>query len=124
MSNEPTPMNINIPNNPRVLGKRKGGVSSYNRAKKRRDLSMVADVERITTDKVTIRLPRAIIKELKTVNAISSERRIEYAGKNNFDTSKSNYPQVKFNVPNRYTCYERAHILGEIIEHIKNYYIM
>ena len=123
MSNEPTPMNINIPNNPRVLGKRKGGVSSYNRAKKRRDLSMVADVERITTDKVTIRLPRAIIKELKTVNAISSERRIEYAGKINFDTSKSNYPQVKFNVPNRYTSYERAHISGEIIELIKNYYI-
>src|SRR6056300_1921420 len=123
MSNEPTPMNINIPNNPRVLGKRKGAVSSYNRAKKRRDLSMVADVERITTDKVTIRLPRAIIKELKTVNAISSERRIEYAGKINFDTSKSNYPQVKFNVPNRYTSYERARISGEITELIKNYYI-
>src|SRR6056300_1773663 len=123
MSNEPTPMNINIPNNPRVLGKRKGGVSPYNRAKKRRDLSMVADVERITTAKVTIRLPRAIIKELKTVNAISSERRIEYAGKINFDTSKSNYPQVKFNVPNRYTSYERARISSEITELIKNYYI-
>ena len=65
MSNEPTPMNINIPNNPRVLGKRKGGVSSYNRANKRRDLSMVADVERITTDKVTIDCHEPSLKNSK-----------------------------------------------------------
>ena len=127
----PVPMNtdntkpkyLNIPNNKRVLGKRKGGVSSYNRAKKRGDLSMVADVERITLDKVTIRLPRAIIKDLKRMNATSSAERVEYAGKINFRTSVTNDPQVKFNVPNRYTSQERARISGEITNLIRNYYI-
>ena len=129
--NGPVPMNINntrpkylnIPKNDRVLGKRKGGVSAYNRAKKRRDLSMVADVERITSDKVNIRLPRTVVNELKTVNAISSADRIEYAGKINFETSKNNFPQVKFNLPNRLTSQDRSRISIEIVDLIKNYYI-
>lgn len=124
--NGPVPMNINrlnIPSNKRILGKRKGGVSSYNRAKKRRDLTMVADVERITPDKVNIKIPKTIINELKRVNANSSFQRIEYAGKINFETSKSNYPQIKFNIPNRYTSYQRNRISGEITDLIKNYYI-
>lgn len=124
--NTATPMNINrlnIPTNRKVLGKRKGGVSSYNRAKKRRDLSMVADVSRITSDKVNITLPRSIVTELKRVNAISSEERIEYAGKIGFETSKNNYPQVRFNSLNRLTSYERNRISGEIVSLIKGYYI-
>jgi hypothetical protein len=137
MSNGPTPMNINntavpmninslFPNNTNrksILGKRKGGVSSYNRAKKRGDLSMIADVERITTDKVNIRLPRAIINELKRINQLSSTERIEYAGKINFDTSRNGNPQVKFNAPNRMTSGQRDRISGEITELIRNYYI-
>ena len=59
---------------------------------------MVADVERITPDKVNIKIPKTIINELKRVNANSSFQRIEYAGKINFETSKSNYPQIKFNI--------------------------
>jgi len=117
------PKYLNIPNNKRVLGKRKGGVSSYNRDSKRRDLSMIADVERITTDKVNIRLPRAIINELKRINQLSSIERIEYAGKINFDTSRNGNPQVKFNAPNRMTSGQRDRISGEITELIKNYYI-
>jgi len=119
-------MNINtlhVPSNRRILGKRKGGVSSYDRAKKRRDLSIVADVTRITADKVNITLPRVIVNELKTVNAISSKNRIEYAGKINFETSKNNYPQIRFNLPNRLTSYERGRISSEISDMIKSYYI-
>ncbi|QIG59646.1 hypothetical protein [Dishui Lake phycodnavirus 3] len=122
----PNWMNINtlrIPTNRRVLGKRKGGVSSYDRAKKRNDLSIVADVTRITADKVNIKLPRVIVNELKTVNAVSSTDRIEYAGKINFETSKNNYPQVRFNLPNRLTSHERGRISGEVTNLIKDYYI-
>lgn len=123
--NGPVPMNINRLNIPQksILGKRKGGVSSYNRARKRPDLSMVADVDRITTDKVNIKLPRVIINELKRVNAISSQERVEYAGKINFETSKNGFPQVKFNLPNRLTSQERNRISSEIIKLITSYYI-
>jgi hypothetical protein len=128
INNTAVPMNINslFPNNTNrksILGKRKGGVSSYNRAKKRTDLSMVADVERITNDKVNIRLPKTIINELKRINAVSSSQRIEYAGKISFDTSRNGNPQVKFNAPNRMTSGERDRISSEITELIKNYYI-
>ena len=128
INNTAVPMNINSlfsnnTNRKSILGKRKGGVSSYNRAKKRTDLSMVADVERITNDKVNIRLPKTIINELKRINAVSSSQRIEYAGKISFDTSRNGNPQVKFNAPNRMTSGQRDRISGEITELIKNYYI-
>ena len=128
INNTAVPMNINSlfsnnTNRKSILGKRKGGVSSYNRAKKRTDLSMVADVERITNDKVNIRLPKTIINELKRINAVSSSQRIEYAGKISFDTSRNGNPQVKFNAPNRMTSGERDRISSEITELIKNYYI-
>jgi hypothetical protein len=53
INNTAVPMNINslFPNNlnrKSILGKRKGGVSSYNRASKRRDLSMISDPERLS----------------------------------------------------------------------------
>ena len=112
-------MNINnrlgIPSNRTVLGKRRRGVSSYNRAKKRRDMSMVADVSRITPDKVNITLPRRIVNELKMINAISSKERFEYAGKIDFKTSTNNSPKVRFNLPNRLTSHKRNLIVSKRI---------
>lgn len=133
MSNGPTPMNINSGNHliPRnmmnvntiresMLGKRKGGQSGYERANKRRDLSMIADVGRISSDKVNIRLPIQIVEELKRVNELSSAQRYEYAGKIDFKVGNG---EVKFNTPNRYTSYERNRISSEIVGMIRNYYI-
>ena len=121
--NNTKPKYLNIPTNKSVLGKRKGGVSSYTRSRKRRDLSMVADIRRVANEKVTVRLPRVIINELKRVNFISSQQRIEYAGKINFEASKNNHPQIKFNLPNRLTSHLRAQISVEILKLIKDYYI-
>lgn len=124
--NESEPMNINkrlgIPNNIVVTGKRKRN-NSNSRPSKRRDLSMVADVLRISTDKVNITLPRPIVNDLKTINAISSKERIEYAGKIDFKTSTNNSPKVRFNLPNRLTSYERARISNELAPLITGYYI-
>jgi sulfur relay (sulfurtransferase) DsrC/TusE family protein len=121
--NNTKPKYLNIPTNKSVLGKRKGGVSSYTRSRKRRDLSMVADIRRVTNEKVTVKLPRVIVNELKKANVVSSRDRIEYAGKINFEKSKNNHPQVKFNLPNRLTSHLRGEISIEIIKLIKDYYI-
>ena len=53
-------MNINTITNS-MLGKRKADKTIYERAKKRKDLSMIAEVGRITNDRVNIRLPKRII---------------------------------------------------------------
>lgn len=138
-----TPMNINsgnrtiadhlIPRNAMnintiresMLGKRKNGRTVYEsmRPNKRTDLSMIAEVGKITTDKVNIRLPKSIVNELKRLNDISSIQRYEYAGKIDFNLSKNGNSQIKFNVPSRLTSHERGRISAEIVGLIKNYYI-
>ena len=124
--NEATAMNINkrlgIPNNITVTGKRKRN-NSYNKPIKRRDMSMVADVSRISTDKVNITLPRRIVNDLKMINAKSSKERVEYAGKIDFKTSTNNYPQVRFNLPNQLTSHQRGLISNELASLITGYYV-
>jgi len=124
--NEATAMNINnrlgIPNNIAVTGKRKRN-NSNNKPIKRRDMSMVADVSRISTDKVNITLPRRIVNDLKMINAKSSQERVEYAGKIDFKTSTNNYPQVRFNLPNQLTSHQRGLISNELASLITGYYV-
>ena len=124
--NEATAMNINkrlgIPNNIAVTGKRKRN-RSHNKPIKRRDMSMVADVSRISTDKVNITLPRRIVNDLKMINAKSSQERVEYAGKIDFKTSTNNYPQVRFNLPNQLTSHQRGLISNELASLITGYYV-
>jgi hypothetical protein len=124
--NEAVPMNINkrlgIPNNIAVTGKRKRN-NSNNKPIKRRDMSMVADVSRISTDKVNITLPRRIVNDLKMINAKSSQERVEYAGKIDFKTSINNYPQVRFNLPNQLTSHQRGLISNELASLITGYYV-
>lgn len=124
--NEATAMNINnrlgIPNNIAVTGKRKRN-NSNNKPIKRRDMSMVADVSRISNDKVNITLPRRIVNDLKMINAKSSQERVEYAGKIDFKTSTNNYPQVRFNLPNQLTSHQRGLISNELASLITGYYV-
>ena len=124
--NEATAMNINkrlgIPNNITVTGKRKRN-RSHNKPIKRRDMSMVADVSRISADKVNITLPRRIVNDLKMINAKSSQERVEYAGKIDFKTSTNNYPQVRFNLPNQLTSHQRGLISNELASLITGYYV-
>ena len=124
--NEATAMNINkrlgIPNNIAVTGKRKRN-RSHNKPIKRRDMSMVADVSRISKDKVNITLPRRIVNDLKMINAKSSQERVEYAGKIDFKTSTNNYPQVRFNLPNQLTSHQRGLISNELASLITGYYV-
>lgn len=119
-----SPMNINkrlgIPNNIAVTGKRKRN-NSHNKPIKRRDMSMVADVSRISKDKVNIILPRRIVNDLKMINAKSSQERIEYAGKIDFKTSTNN--KVRFNLPNQLTSHQRGLISHEIASLITGYYV-
>lgn len=122
--NEATAMNINnrlgIPNNIAVTGKRKRN-NSNNKPIKRRDMSMVADVSRISTDKVNITLPRRIVNDLKMINAKSSQERVEYAGKIDFKTSTNN--KVRFNLPNQLTSHQRGLISNELASLITGYYV-
>jgi len=115
-------MNINTITNS-MLGKRKADKTIYERAKKRKDLSMIAEVGRITNDRVNIRLPKRIIDELKRINILSSKERYEYAGKISFETSRTGSNEVKFNTPGRLTSKERGRISATIVDLIKNYYI-
>lgn len=115
-------MNINTIQNS-MLGKRKVGKSAYERADKRTDLSMVAEVGRITNNRVNIRLPRRIVDELKRINNLSSTKRYEYAGRINFEPSRTGSMEVKFNTPGRLTSQERGQISTAIFALIKNYYI-
>lgn len=84
---------------------------------------MVADVSRISTDKVNITLPRRIVNDLKMINAKSSQERVEYAGKIDFKTSTNNYPQVRFNLPNQLTSHQRGLISNELASLITGYYV-
>lgn len=122
--NEATAMNINkrlgIPNNITVTGKRKRN-RSHNKPIKRRDMSMVADVSRISADKVNITLPRRIVNDLKMINAKSSQERVEYAGKIDFKTSTNN--KVRFNLPNQLTSHQRGLISNELASLITGYYV-
>ena len=122
--NEATPMIINkrlgIPNNIAVTGKRKRN-NSHNKPIKRRDMSMVADVSRISAEKVNITLPRRIVNDLKTINAKSSQERVEYAGKIDFKTSTNN--KVRFNLPNQLTSHQRGLISNELASLITGYYV-
>ena len=119
-----TAMNINkrlgIPNNIAVTGKRKRN-RSHNKPIKRRDMSMVADVSRISKDKVNITLPRRIVNDLKMINAKSSQERVEYAGKIDFKTSTNN--KVRFNLPNQLTSHQRGLISNELASLITGYYV-
>jgi len=103
-----------------MLGKRKGGKTGYERAKKRTNLSMIAEVGRITNEKINIRLPINVVNDLERINNLSSIERYEYAGKINFEGNNS---QVKFNAPTRLTSRNRGKISSEIVNLIKNYYI-
>ncbi len=122
--NEATAMNINkrlgIPNNITVTGKRKRN-RSHNKPIKRRDMSMVADVSRVSKDKVNITLPRRIVNDLKMINAKSSQERVEYAGKIDFKTSTNN--KVRFNLPNQLTSHQRGLISNELASLITGYYV-
>jgi hypothetical protein len=57
-------MNINTITNS-MLGKRKANKTIYERAKKRKDLTMIAEVGRITNDRVNIRLPKILLMNSK-----------------------------------------------------------
>src|SRR5210317_811189 len=115
-------MNINTITNS-MLGKRKADKTIYERAKKRKDLTMIAEVGRITNDRVNIRLPKRIVDELKRINILSSVQRYEYAGKISFETSRTGSNEVKFNTPGRFTSHERGMISAAIVGLIKDYYI-
>lgn len=115
-------MNINKINNS-MLGKRKAEKTIYERAKKRKDLTMIAEVGRITNDRVNIRLPKRVIDELKSINNLSSIQRYEYAGKISFETSRTGSNEVKFNTPGRFTSHERGKVAASIVNLIRNYYI-
>jgi hypothetical protein len=115
-------MNINTITNS-MLGKRKANKTIYERAKKRKDLTMIAEVGRITNDRVNIRLPNRIVDELKRINNLSSIQRYEYAGKINFETSRNGSNEVKFNTPGRFTSKERGRVSAVIVSLIKDYYI-
>tara|TARA_R110002153_G_scaffold131831_3_gene280843 strand:+ start:336 stop:1136 length:801 start_codon:yes stop_codon:yes gene_type:complete len=117
-------MNINTVRSG-MLGKRKrvnnrNNVS--NRPQKRTDLSMIAEVGKVTPDKINIRLPRRIVNELRDLNKKSSRNRWEYAGKIEFRPNP-NKSMVKFNNPQRFTSQLRNAITSETYQLLYDSYI-
>jgi len=119
----PNMMNINTVR-PSMLGKRKrlNNRNASNRPPKRTDLSMIAEVGKITPDRINIRLPRRIVNELQALNKKSSRNRWEYAGKIEFRPNP-NKTMVKFNNPQRLTSQLRGAITAETYQLLYNSYI-
>ena len=119
----PNMMNINTVR-PSMLGKRKrlNNRNASNRPPKRSDLSMIAEVGKITPDRINIRLPRRIVNELRALNKKSSRNRWEYAGKIEFRPNQ-NKTMVKFNNPQRLTSQLRGAITAETYQLLYNSYI-
>jgi hypothetical protein len=64
-----------------MLGKRRRVPSNYTpvaNSAKRKDLEMVAKVVRVSNTRATIQLPKRVIKELRTINNLSTLKRWEY----------------------------------------------
>ena len=115
-------MNVNrVPS--AILKKRKRNTrNNGGRKPKRADLSMVAEIGKVSNDKLNIRLPKRIVKELRDLNDKSSRDRWEYGGKIEFRPN-SNRTMVKFNNPNRLTSQLRDQITRETFQMIQNSYI-
>ena len=108
-----------------MLGKRKrvnNLDNASNRPRKRSDLAMVAEIDRVNSDTVNIRLPRRVVNELKFLNKKSSIERWEYAGKIEFRPN-ANGTMVKFNNPGRFTSQQRAAISPETYALLYDSYI-
>ena len=107
-----------------VLGKRKrrNNPNASNRPPKRSDLSMVAEVLKISPNIIKIQLPRRIIKELKALNKKSSRNRWEYAGKIMFNPNTTT-SMVRFNNPEQHTSQLRNRISAETFQQLQNSYI-
>lgn len=106
-----------------MLGKRRRVPSNYipvANSAKRKDLEMVAKVVRVSNTRATIQLPKRVIKELRTINNLSTLKRWEYGGKIDF-VSDGN--RVKFNVPTRFTSQQRTQVSGHIVGLFSNSYI-
>ena len=115
-------MNINTPPSA-ILKKRKRNTrNNTGRTPKRIDMSMIAEIGKVSNDKLNIRLPRRIVKELKVLNDKSSRDRWEYGGKIEFRPN-SNRTMVKFNNPNRLTSQLRAEISTDTFQMMQNSYI-
>ena len=120
----PNMMNINTVRSG-MLGKRKrvnNRNNASNRPQKRTDLSMIAEVGKVTSDKINIRLPRRIVNELRDLNKKSSRNRWEYAGKIEFRPNP-NKSMVKFNNPQRFTSQLRNAITSETYQLLYDSYI-
>jgi hypothetical protein len=120
----PNMMNINTVR-PGMLGKRKrvnNRNNASNRPQKRADLSMIAEIGKVTPDKINIRLPRRIVSELRDLNKKSSRNRWEYGGKIEFRPN-TNGSMVKFNNPQRFTSQLRNAISTETFQLMQNTYI-
>jgi hypothetical protein len=116
-------MNINTVR-PSMLGKRKrmNNRNASNRPPKRADLSMIAEIGKVTPDKFNIKLPRRIVSELRDLNKKSSRNRWEYGGKIEFRPN-TNGSMVKFNNPQRFTSQLRNAISAETFQLMQNTYI-
>jgi hypothetical protein len=117
-------MNINTVR-PGMLGKRKrvnNRNNASNRPQKRADLSMIAEIGKVTPDKINIKLPRRIVNELRDLNKKSSRNRWEYAGKIEFRPNP-NKSMVKFNNPQRFTSQLRNAITSETYQLLYDSYI-
>ena len=119
----PNMMNINTVR-PSMLGKRKrmNNRNASNRPPKRADLSMIAEIGKVTPDKINIKLPRRIVSELRDLNKKSSRNRWEYGGKIEFRPN-TNGSMVKFNNPQRFTSQLRNAISAETFQLMQNTYI-
>ena len=119
----PNMMNINTVR-PSMLGKRKrmNNRNASNRPPKRADLSMIAEIGKVTPDKFNIKLPRRIVSELRDLNKKSSRNRWEYGGKIEFRPN-TNGSMVKFNNPQRFTSQLRNAISTETFQLMQNTYI-
>lgn len=106
-----------------MLGKRRRVPSNYtpvSSSAKRKDLEMVAKVIRVSNTRATIQLPKRVIKELRTINNLSTLKRWEYGGKIDFVSDGNT---VKFNVPTRFTSQQRTQVSGHIVGLVRNSYI-
>lgn len=119
----PNMMNINTVR-PSMLGKRKrvNNRNASNRPPKRADLTMIAEIGKVTPDKINIKLPRRIVNELRDLNKKSSRNRWEYGGKIEFRPN-TNGSMVKFNNPQRFTSQLRGAISTETFQLMQNSYI-
>jgi hypothetical protein len=115
-------MNINTVGSG-MLGKRKRLPANYiptSSSAKRKDLEMVAKVVRVSNTKASIQLPKRVIKELRSINNMSTIKRWEYGGKIDFVSDGNT---IKFNVPTRFTSQQRMQVNGHIVGIFRNSYI-